>query len=92
MLISLLPANVMAAEKDFFENSIILLVNSPMCYANGEIKSVGDVSPTIINDRTLVPVRFLTESFGGVAEWNSETKTATLRCENTVNDVPIGEI
>lgn len=62
-----------------------------MCYSHGELKSVGDVSPIIINDRTLVPVRFLTESFGGTATWNDTTKTATLNCDGNVIDVPVND-
>ena len=83
--------SVKAEEKDFFENSVILLVDSPMCYVNGEMKPVGDVAPTILNDRTLVPVRFLTESFGGTVQWNDDTKTAVLNYGDDIIDVPVGE-
>ncbi len=83
--------SVKAEEKDFFENSVILLVDSPMCYVNGKMKPVGDVAPTILNDRTLVPVRFLTESFGGTVQWNDDTKTAVLNYGDDIIDVPVGE-
>lgn len=83
--------SIHAEENDFFNNSIILLVDSPMCFVDGELKSVGDVAPTIVNDRTLVPVRFLTESLGGTAKWDDNTATATLECEGNTIDVPIGK-
>lgn len=47
--------------------------------------------PTIVNDRTLVPVRFITESLGGAVEWNGAAATATLDCDGNIIDVPIGK-
>ncbi|SEC17752.1 stalk domain-containing protein [Paenibacillus sp. GP183] len=35
-------------------------------------------APTIINDKTMVPVRFVTESFGGDVKWDSDTRTVNI--------------
>lgn len=47
---------------------------------NGEVKTM-DVAPIIRNDRTMLPVRFLANTFGiendGIA-WDAATRTATL--------------
>lgn len=91
LILSSWSFSVYAEEKDFFENSIILLVDSPKCYVNGKLQSVGDVVPTIVNDRTLVPVRFLTESFGGEVEWDPASKTATLAYGDDIIDIPVGQ-
>ncbi|MBE7053555.1 MAG: copper amine oxidase N-terminal domain-containing protein [Ruminococcaceae bacterium] len=37
-----------------------------------------DVPAQIINSRTLVPVRFISESLGASVAWNGETKTVTI--------------
>ncbi|MCK5743707.1 MAG: copper amine oxidase N-terminal domain-containing protein, partial [Caldisericia bacterium] len=37
-----------------------------------------DVVPTIINDRTMVPMRFLTESLGCKLEWKAEKEEINL--------------
>ena len=37
-----------------------------------------DVAPMIINDRTLVPARFVAEAFGCNVDWNGNTKTVTI--------------
>jgi len=37
-----------------------------------------DVAPRIINDRTLVPLRFISEAFGADVEWQAETRTAVI--------------
>lgn len=37
-----------------------------------------DVAPTIVNGRTLVPVRFISESLGKQVGWDSENKTVII--------------
>lgn len=37
-----------------------------------------DVPPIIYHDRTMVPIRVITEMLGGVANWNAVTSTVTL--------------
>ena len=37
-----------------------------------------DVSPVIINNRTLVPIRFISESLGAGVTWNGDTKKVTI--------------
>ena len=43
-----------------------------------------DVPPFILNDRTMVPVRFISEALGSKAEWDNETKTVTITGEGLV--------
>lgn len=46
---------------------------------NGQIaEQTADVSPIIINDRTMVPVRVISESFGCTVDWNDATRTITI--------------
>lgn len=45
---------------------------------------VSDVPSFIIGDRTLVPIRFVAESFGADVEWDQKTKTATVLHDNKV--------
>lgn len=37
-----------------------------------------DVQPTIINERTMLPIRFVAEAIGAVVEWHQDTKSATF--------------
>ncbi|MCF6092849.1 N-acetylmuramoyl-L-alanine amidase family protein [Microaerobacter geothermalis] len=41
-----------------------------------------DVPPTIVNGRTLVPVRLITEQLGGTVTWEPETKKIYITGEN----------
>ena len=45
---------------------------------------VSDVPSFIYVDRTLVPIRFVAESFGAKVEWDQKTKTATVLHGNKV--------
>ena len=73
------------------KESVVLMVDENNCYINGNIQSVGDLNPLIVDGRTLVPARFLSECLGGKADWNGETKTAYLDCNGNHIEVPIGE-
>ena len=43
-----------------------------------------DTPPTIVDGRTLVPVRAIFESLGATVEWDQATKTATGKKDNIV--------
>ncbi len=43
-----------------------------------------DVAPVIVGDRTLVPIRVVTELLGGTADWEEETRTVTLTIDGNV--------
>ncbi len=48
-----------------------------------------DVAPTIIDGRTMVPVRAIFEALGAEVEWNQETKTATAVLDNTTVSITL---
>lgn len=43
-----------------------------------ETKVPLDVTPQVINDRTMVPLRAISESFGAAVDWDNETATVTI--------------
>lgn len=45
----------------------------------------------VIEGRTLVPLRFISEAFGCDVNWNNDTKTATVTLVNQTIEVPIGQ-
>ncbi len=49
-----------------------------------------DVPPTIIDGRTLVPVRAIFEALGATVEWDDTTKTVSSRLGGTVITLPVG--
>lgn len=63
------------------ENVIELTINSTTAYLNGTGKVLNTV-PVIINDRTMLPIRFIAESFGFDVDWTQETSTVTITKTN----------
>lgn len=56
---------------------IVITIDSDTAVVNGE--SVKLDSPAFIeNDRTYLPIRFISENLGAKVEWNEETKTVTI--------------
>lgn len=45
-----------------------------------------DVPPQIINDRTLVPLRAISESVGATVEWNGSTQKISIKYTPIYND------
>ena len=65
------------------------------------VLKIGDTSPTIngnvvtidqpgiiIDDRTLAPLRFVAEAFGGTVEWDEKTQTASITMNGAAPIVP----
>jgi hypothetical protein len=67
---------------------VIATINSKNVYINGETKTL-DVPPMVIDDRTLVPVRFVAEAFGANVDWDEATRTVIIGTKwNGVGEVP----
>ena len=56
---------------------IVMSVNNKVTYVNGEVH-VLDVAPQIIKGRTIVPVRFVSESIGAEVLWDDASKTVII--------------
>ena len=69
---------------------VVMQVGSKTMFVNGKSYEK-DAAPVIINDRTLVPIRFVTESLGGEVKWNAETKEVTLVIDGKEIKMTIGK-
>jgi len=56
------------------DRMITLQIGNKLINNNGNIVSI-PVAPRIINDKTMIPVRFAAEAFGFTVNWVDETKT-----------------
>ena len=62
----------------------------PQVRANGYIVEFPDAKPFVDeNSRTLIPVRFATESLGATVTWDNPTQTATISKNGVTVDVKI---
>ena len=58
-------------------NAITLTIDSQTAYLNGAARTL-DVAPTIMNDRTMLPIRFIAEGFGLDVEWNEAEQEVSI--------------
>ncbi len=59
------------------DRSVSLTIDDVNATVNGAAE-VLDVPAKIINDRTMVPVRFIAQSFGADVDWNPDTRTVII--------------
>ena len=59
------------------ENTIVLKIDSTEAYFNSVAYSL-DSAPEIISGRTMLPIRFIAESFGFSVSWDNACKTVTI--------------
>ena len=59
------------------DDIITLNIGSETAFFNEE-KHTLDVAPKIINDRTMLPIRFIAESFKFGVDWDEKTETITI--------------
>jgi len=65
-------------------NSIIILqINNKMAFVNSTGVTL-DVAPQIIEDRTLVPVRFIAEALGADVQWDGEKNMVIINTNEVV--------
>ncbi|TYQ15039.1 UNVERIFIED_CONTAM: copper amine oxidase-like protein [Acetivibrio alkalicellulosi] len=59
---------------------IVLQIGNTKVYLNDEAMEI-DVAPEIQIDRTMVPLRFISETLGANVGWNGSTRTVTIDTE-----------
>lgn len=76
------------------DDSVSLFVGASSAYVNGEKKYIDDtnhnVNPIIKNDRTLVPVRFVSESMGADVLYDESEHKITLKQYNKKLEMTVG--
>lgn len=70
------------------DENVQLTIDSKTLLKNGQTSQM-DVAPTIVNDRTMVPVRFIAEALGGTVDWSEEQQTAYVAYQESLVEVPI---
>lgn len=71
--------STVTAQKD--GKVVVVKIGDVNAMVNGEPKAL-DVPATIINSRTLVPIRFVSESLGATVDWNGDKKAVIISTNN----------
>ncbi len=68
------------------KDEIKIAIGSKTAYVNGNPLEL-DVPAQLVDDRTMVPLRFVAESLGAQVEWNEETKHVDIKTtqKNEIN-------
>ena len=72
---------------NYCNDKIVLTVGSTTANLNGVAQAI-DTAPVIINDRTMLPIRFIAESFHFNIDWTQQTQTITI-INTTASEIPI---
>ncbi|MEA3312953.1 MAG: stalk domain-containing protein [Caldisericota bacterium] len=66
--------------------NIKLKIDSPIAYVNGKRVDL-DAAPFIVKEasRTLVPIRFISETFGATVEWDGNERKVTIKKSATTH-------
>ncbi|HEX9059752.1 MAG TPA: stalk domain-containing protein, partial [Clostridia bacterium] len=74
--------------KERLTDAVALYIGSSKALVNNSFTQVDStnpgVGPIVKNDRTLVPVRFISERFGADVKWDDSTSTATITTQDRV--------
>ena len=72
-------------------DAIVLAVGKLRAWVFGD-EMLNDVAPKIVNDRTMVPVRFIAEALGATVDWNFEgaARKAVVQKGRTTVEIMIG--
>lgn len=54
-----------------------LTIGSRTAYVNGQAETM-DVAPKLIQDRTMIPVRFVSEKLGYLVDWDGDSRTVII--------------
>lgn len=80
-----------AAEKSVYitkgEQLIVLTINSKEVWADGDIK-LANMPAKLINDKVMIPLRFISEALGYKVQWMGSAKTITIE-EPIVIEPPV---
>ncbi|WP_102348177.1 stalk domain-containing protein [Bacillus sp. Marseille-P3661] len=74
-----LPASFVKGNK----NIEVVFNNNPVVFS--------DAKPKIINNRTMIPLRAVTETFGYKVDWNEVTKGITIQNGEQIIELTVGE-
>ena len=70
---------------------IRLVIGDTAASVNGKAALL-DTPPVLINDRTMVPVRFVAEGMGAQVDWNGETQTVKITLDGKELSLGLGQV
>lgn len=80
--------------RNILDNSLTLSIGNSKAILNGSVMQVDEkdktIAPIIVKGRTLVPLRFISQSMGAAVSWDQPTKTAFVELNGNKISIKIG--
>lgn len=73
-----------------YPSRIVLQINNKTLTANNKTIAT-DAAPVLVGNRTLLPVRVVTELLGGTVDWDGTTRTVIVTMDGKVFTMTIGK-
>ena len=71
--------------------TVEIQIENTVAKVNGKDVTL-DVPAKLISDRTLVPVRFISESLGAKVDWNNDTQTVIITTEENAKVITFDDV
>ncbi len=71
--------------------AVKIYIGKPVAYVNGTEKPL-DQPPVIMNNRTMVPIRFVSEAMGANVQWNGKERTVTITLGKNIAMLKIDDV
>ncbi|CAM2933826.1 stalk domain-containing protein [Paenibacillus sediminis] len=72
------------------KNTVQMVLGQKSIIVGGKKQSM-DVAPTLKNNSTYVPIRYIMDAFNGSAQWNANTKTITVMRGSKLLQITVGQ-
>ena len=89
-LLNPLPPTTAIETSESQKTIVIFVIDNNTYTVNGELTPM-DVSPAVIEGRTMLPIRFAATPLGAEVGWDNETRKVTVSLGNTVIELWIGQ-
>lgn len=80
---------------ELIRNAVVLKIGYCDTIAFGEYRGIDEsnamIVPYIDNERAMVPVRFISETFGSKVDWEPDTNIVSVKLNGTTIEMTIGE-
>jgi len=80
---------------DMVKYDIAMFIDNPKGFISGDVELIDatndKVMPVIINDKTMVPIRYIVEAVDAVVEWDDATSTAIISKDGKKISIKEGE-
>ena len=90
LLVETIPTSTTTSEATGDGVSMAFVIGQSSYTINGVVTQM-DVSPTVIEDRTMLPIRFVAEPLGAVVGWDGPTSKVTVQLMDTKIELWIGQ-